>query len=364
VFLILCIPATHSRADGKEDEFEWVSADDPRITIDGLPFLEENEGQLFRFPKRAEGLVPDNVWRLSQCPSGGRIRFRSDTSSLAVRATYDNLPNLRNIHAFGQSGIDAYLDGKYVGSVAPRKDLQIETAFYENAPKGEHEFTLYLPLYMGCNIGGIGISPGATVKPVTSEYAIDLPVVFYGTSITQGGSASRPGLSYQAMLSRRLNIDFVNFGFSGSGKGEKEVAELIAEVTASCYVLDFAANNEDADSVEKVYLPFIETLRESRPDVPIVCITPIFFTFGGPFRNYIPPTEPVSKVIRDAFKARRDSGDRNIYLVEGYSLLGPDDHDGLTDGVHPNSLGFKMIADGLEPHLRKILGLPVEIPQM
>src|SRR5208283_5052762 len=107
-------------------------------------------------------------------------------------------------------------------------------------------------------------------------WALPRPVVFYGTSITQGGCASRSGMSYQAILGRMLNIDFVNLGFSGNGMGEPEMAQAVGDIDAACYVLDFGQNNQKVEALEKVYAPFLATLRAKHPDTPILAITPIY----------------------------------------------------------------------------------------
>ncbi len=360
---LLVATATSSGAEIESTEdLQWFPATDSRFVVSGLPFFQENEGKWWRFPRRAETQVPPLVWRLSKCPSGGRIRFRSDTTALAVRLAYPSLPGMRNMHAFGQAGVDAYVDGQYIASVAPRSSTQVEAFFFKNVEKRVREYTLYLPLYLGVDIQALGFEPGATIS-LPSAFAVDKPVVYYGTSITQGGCASRPGMSYQAILGRRLNIDFVNFGYSGSGKGEPEVARLVSEVTASCFVMDMAQNNPNAESLEAVFLPFIEILRARHPGTPILCTTPIYSSseLPGTKNEGLYPEmsllEGMRDVIRRAVQSRIASGDKNIYLVEGYTLLGPDQGDGLVDGAHPNDLGFQWMADGLEPHLRRLLGL-------
>jgi len=361
LFLNVTAIPTHAEIQNTE-ELQWLPATDSHFVVSGLPFFQENQGKWWRFPQRAEAQVPPAVWRLSRCPSGGRIRFRSDTTALAIRLTYPSLPGMRNMHAFGQAGVDAYVDGQYIASVAPRSATKVEAFFFKNVDKRVREYTLYLPLYLGVDVQALGLEPGASISP-PAAFALDKPVVFYGTSITQGGCASRPGMSYQAILGRRLNVDFVNFGFSGSGKGEEEVARLVSEVTASCFVMDMAQNNPSAESLEAVFPPFIETLRARHPDTPILCTTPIYSTSELPgSRNEglypeMSRLEGMREVIRRAVRSRIASGDRNIHLVEGYTLLGPDQGDGFVDGVHPNDLGFQWMADGLEPHLRRLLGL-------
>jgi len=346
-----------AKAFGQEETtMSWHSVSEPVFRINGLPFWAENEGEFWRFPKRAQSLVPEGAWIQSRYPSGGRIRFKTDSTSLAIRVEYMTLPNMRNMHAFGQSGVDAYVDGQYVASVAPRKDIQVEEHFFKGQEKKEREITLYLPLYMGASVKGIGIDPDASLD-AASDFSVERPVVYYGTSITQGGCASRPGLSYQAILGRMLNVDFVNFGFSGAGKGEPEVAQIISEVSASCFVLDYTQNTKDAETLEKVYIPFIEVIRSRHPETPIICTTAIYMAPEAVFSNVHPDLPRTREVIRKAVQARKDAGDRNIHLVEGFTLLGPDQADGFVDGVHPNDLGFYWMAQGLEPHLRKALGL-------
>jgi lysophospholipase L1-like esterase len=161
-------------------------------------------------------------------------------------------------------------------------------------------------------------------------------------------------MSYQAILGRRLNLNHVNLGFSGNGKGEAALARAVAEIDAAVFVLDFAQNNSDVDSLAQVYDPFIGILRERHPDTPIVAITPIYAASetSGNRRN-----EQMRALIRKVVSQRIGAGDTHLQLVEGTDLLGPSRVDGLVDGTHPNDLGFQWMADGLSERLRKVLGL-------
>jgi lysophospholipase L1-like esterase len=180
-------------------------------------------------------------------------------------------------------------------------------------------------------------------------------VVFYGTSITQGGCASRSGMSYQAILGRMLNIDFVNLGFSGNGMGEPEMARAVADIDAACYVFDFAQNNQTVESLEKVYSPFLETVRSRHPDTPILAITPIYSAREATGDVEL---QKMRDHIRQVVSRAIAAGDRHLQLVEGTDLLGPAQGDGLVDGTHPNDLGFQGMAVGLSARLRKFLSLP------
>ncbi len=334
-------------------KLHWTEFPDPAFEVNGLPFWQENKPDLYRLPKSAQSRVRKPVWGLSKSPSGGRIRFRSDCTSLAIRLQYPGRWGMKNMHTFGQCGVDLYINDRYVRTAIPKDSSFVEFVFFNDKQAVMRNITLYLPLYIGVKVTAIGMNEGARIeKPL--PFVIDKPIVYYGSSITQGGCASHPGMSYQAIISRHLHADFVNLGFSGNGMGEPEMAGIVGDIDASCYVMDFAVNLPSADSLAKVYAPFIEILRTKRPDTPIIAITPIYnaYEFWGPNKGTL-----MRDVIRRVIAERRKNGDEHIMLVEGFELLGPEFADGLVDGVHPNDLGFQAMAEGLLPYLAQTLNV-------
>lgn len=340
-----------------EPEWRWLPPQSSELEIDGLPWFGQNDGEFYRFPAASREKFPPSVWNLAKSPSGARIRFRTDAASVAVRVEYPSPPNMANMHAFGQTGVDLYMDGAYWNTAIADKDAKpgkiYEHVYCSAKPRVWREATLYLSLYKPVKVIAVGVDPQARFEKPRA-FATPKPVVFYGTSITQGGCASRPAMSYQAILGRMLNIDFVNLGFSGNGKGEPDVAAAVAKIDASCFVLDFAQNNRTVASLRQVYAPFLETLRRAHPETPVLCITPIFSTreINGASEN-----EGMREHIRQTVSQRIGAGDRNLQLVEGTDLLGPTRGDGLVDGSHPNDLGFEWMAEGLAPRLRRLLGI-------
>jgi lysophospholipase L1-like esterase len=296
---------------------------------------------------------------LAKDPSGGRIRFRTNSSVLAIRLEYPKPPDMANMHAFGETGVDLYADGVYRGTAIATRDAQpgktLEHTYFHDQPRLDREITLYLPLYMPVKVLGIGLDPDAQVGPAKA-FAAATPLVFYGTSITQGGCASRPGMSYQAILGRLLNLDFVNLGFSGNGRGEPELAQAVANINALCYALDFAQNNPTVESLTQVYAPFLDVLRSAHPKTPVLVITPIYAAHESWSRDA--RLEGMRELIRREAARRIAAGDRHLEIVEGTDLLGPSRGDGLVDGTHPNDLGFQWMAKGLAGRLAKMLGLP------
>jgi hypothetical protein len=241
IVLVLLLAACLAPAQQQRPPLDakWLTLPSPPIEVNGLPWLEENKGELLRLPLRVKDAVPKDVWSLSQDPSGGRIRFRTDSQMVAIRLEYPRPPDGRNLHAFGQTGVDLYLDGMYRSTAVADKESKpgrISEFTYFNAaggPRVEHEIVLYLPTYFPVKVHGIGLDKEAKIRP-PKPFALSKPIVFYGTSITQGGCASRPGMAYQAIVGRRLNVDFVNLGFSGAGKGEPVVrARLRSEQSDS-----------------------------------------------------------------------------------------------------------------------------------
>lgn len=340
----------------------WLPPTSSEMEINGLPWFKENAGNLSRLPLRSKSSFRKEVWSLAQCPSGGRIRFRTDSTTIAIRLEYGSPPNMANMHAFGQTGIDLYVDGTYMVSAVADKDAKAGKIYepilfdFSKQPRVEREITLYLPLYKPVKVLGIGVDTGAKITSA-KPFNETKPVVFYGTSITQGGCASRSGMSYQAILGRKLNIDFVNLGFSGNGLGEPEVARSVSEIDASCYVLDFGANHKTFEAMREVYAPFLDYIRTQHPTTPIIVMTLLHTSR----ENRIPSLgkewperrEFIEKLVRERVKA----GDKKLYLVDGATLLGPKPDDAFVDGGHPNDLGFYWMAEGLTPTIRKALKL-------
>ena len=336
----------------------WIPLATPPVEINGLPWFGENGGELFRLPVKLKDSYRKPVWELAQSPSGGRMRFRTNSTALAIRLEYPGPPDGRNMHAFGQTGVDLYADGVYRGTATADKDSKPgktqEHSYYKDQPRGDREITLYLPLYMGVKVLGIGIDADARIERA-KPFAVAKPLVFYGTSITQGGCASRPGMSYQAILGRMLNADFVNLGFSGNGLGEPELARAVAEIDASCFVMDMAQNNKTVESLAEAYAPFIGNIRSKHAETPILTITPIYAARES--WSHDARLEGMRELIRRVAAEKIAAGDRHLEIVEGTDLLGPTRGDGLVDGTHPNDLGFQWMAEGLVARIGKVLGV-------
>ena len=328
---------------------------DPRITVSGLPWLPDEQPALRRLPSARKSTFPPKVWSLAQIPSGGRLRFTTDSMTVAVIAEGAGTAPPPHMTALATGGVDLYVDGVFYASAAPDTRGQLRKEWPIGRDRRAREVTLYLPLGRPLTVKQLVLQAGASVQP-PRPFALPKPVVYYGSSITQGIAASNPGGAYQALLSRWLNVDFVNLGFSGNGLGEPALADAVASLDASCYVVDYWANPTTA--VYRDTLPkFVAILRARHPRTPIIVT--------GPYYN---PSEELPGdagarqiekrvVAREFVAARRAAGDANIIHVDGLEMLSKAQADGLVDGRHANSMGFYFCARGLEPYLRAALQL-------
>ncbi len=336
-------------------EVQRIPFPDSRITVSGLAWFSEDTPVLRRLPARLKDTFRAPVWGLAQHPSGGRLRFRSDSLQVGILAESPDGSVMHHITSIGQSGFDLYVDGEYFNSAWPDKDRKIAKTWTVAAERKLRDFTIYLPLYKGVAVKELTLDAGAKIEG-PAAFAIPKPVVHYGSSITQGGCASNPGASCQAFVSRWLNVDFVNLGFSGNGMGEPALAEAIAEIDASAYVLDFWGN-PSPEVYEAALPPFVDILRKKHPATPILVLSPFYFP-GESLGGGLSLAQQKKRATARAFvEERRKAGDAAISFVDGLEMLSREQAAGLVDGVHANTLGFWFNAKGLEPHLRRALKL-------
>lgn len=325
------------------------------LSIEGRGWTE-TKAKYDRLPEKAEGVVRAPVWSLSRHSAGIAVRFKTDATTIRAKwnVTSSSLA-MPHMPATGVSGLDLYVkvDGRWrwlaVGQ--PRQFPENVATLANGIPAGTREYLLYLPLYNGVSSVEIGIAKQSRLQRV--ERADVKPIVFYGTSITQGGCASRPGMVHTAILRRRLNRPVINLGFSGNGTMDQSMADLLAELDVAVYVIDCLPNMQ-AKAVKDRVEPLVRTLRKARPDTPILLVedrsyTDSFLVPGKRQRNETSRAELLA-----AFKRMQSDGVNGLFYLEGEDQLG-DDGEATVDSSHPTDLGFVRMADVFEPALRKAL---------
>lgn len=346
-----------------EPDLVWLDAKQFPFALYGVMY-DESCHQYVRLPDSVAQTVSEGVVSMNRHTSGGRLRFRTDSSYIAIRAVMaEKYALMAHMPLTGSSGFDLYhaVDGRdtYLSSFIP---VTSSSFGYSSGTKTYGEFTEYtlnFPLYDQVMELYIGLKKDAVLEQ-PAPYRIQKPVVFYGNSITQGGCASRPGNCCQAILSRRLSMDFINLGFSSSGKGESEMAQYIAGLEMSALVMDYDSNAPTPEHLRSTHFPFYKVIRDAQPDLPIIFIS--HASAGHPVYYDLKISEEWGtfdkrrSIIRETFDRARADGDQNVCFIDGREIYTGDAYDSCTvDGGHPNDFGFLLWADRLEKTLAPLL---------
>jgi len=330
--------------------FQWFAfPDNAKFKVLGLYWFDQNKPNLWRMPAKDMGSLPKGVRGRSKCPSGGRIMMKCTTTKLAVQAEAVNGGGLRKF--------DAYVNGQPCKpAVAEKARNETEMVLFQNLDDREKEIVIYLPHLQGVVVKAIGVDPQTRFSAPAHLYARPLPVVFYGSSVCQGSGAVHPGQSYEAILCRDLNLDFVNLGFGGAGKAEANVVSLVNSIPACCYVFDLGKSYGPQDAT--AFKAMLLTIRQSHRNIPIIAITPITSVKEVKEPSYSERSIHTRTVMRDSVNELLKAGEKQLFLVEGEDLIGFKEHVALfKDGVHPSDEGYGTIARKLSPVFRQALGL-------
>ena len=311
--------------------------------------------QYRRMPQDVADATNEGVGRLCRHTAGGRIRFITDSPYIAIKVFLPHETLFSHMALAGVAGFDLYV--KENGRYYPKKTF-IPPYKFEDSYEGVHDFaegavlrdiTINFPLYNSVFDLYIGIKEGSTLT-AAPEYKYDKPIVYYGSSITQGGCASRPGTAYQGFITRKFDVDHVNLGFSGNGKAEKPIVDYIAGLDMKVFVMDYDHNAPTVEYYEKTHEPMFRAIREKNPDLPIVIMT-------RPKSKYALNNEEYARIdiARTTYENALAAGDENVYFIPGYELMdGIADDEGCVDMCHPTDLGFYSMAQRLSVELEKI----------
>ncbi len=323
----------------------WMDASKPPFALHGLA----DAANFARVPRDIAATVSPGVERLSVHTTGARIRFVTDSPFVAVRVVLSGVGGMVHMPMSGTSGCDIYLGEKNprfarCAMSAPGTDFAIGAALLAK----KEQVTLCLPLYDSVKEVWVGLKEGSRIEapaPYTGGR-----VVYYGSSITQGGCASRPGNLYQGHISRWLDCDYENYGFAGQAKGEASIAKFIASREMDAFVLDYDHNAPSLEHLQNTHYDFYKTIRAAHPDIGIVVVS-------KPDFDVWPEANAKSRaIIYDTVKRAHAEGDDGVFFVDGQTLFGTQERDACAvDGTHPNDLGFYRMAKTIAPVVEKAL---------
>lgn len=311
------------------------------FSLHGL-YQPQSQGVFCRLPQDVATATSENVSRLHLQTTGGRVRFKTDSARLVIKAKTGRTAQNFHTSPLLESGFDVYVDGTersvYVGSARPAFAQKSEYIFELPLPQAEKELTLYMPAYGELETLEIGLDRAASLA-AHSPYRTQTPIVFYGSSITHGCCASRPGKTYPAILSRRFDLEFINLGFAGSCKGEQVLAEYMAGLDMCAFVSDYDHNRSCAQKLAENHYQLYEIIREKHPDIP-------YYMISRPDFTYSEKDFARRAVVMESYLKAWHGGDRNVYFIDGSAFFNGAESklEYTVDGTHPTDEGFARMA--------------------
>ncbi|MDR3146426.1 MAG: SGNH/GDSL hydrolase family protein [Treponema sp.] len=326
----------------KEPELVWLGVRRPPFRLYGF-FDARNQPVFRRIPEEIARAVSPALISLHTNTAGGRLRFRTDSPYVAIRAEMPGACHMAHMPLTGSAGFDLYAYKKrhhrYAGTFTPPPDMtEGYEALINTGPGAMRDYLINFPLYSDVTDLYIGLHRDYRVEE-GAPYANDKPVVFYGSSITQGGCASRPGNSYQNFISRQLDMDYLNLGFSGNGKAEPAIATYMADLVMQAFVCDYDHNAPTTDYLLATHKPLYETIRRRQPDLPYLILS------RPDFDSNPEESRKRREIIYATYRDAVEGGDDRVYFIDGERLFGTHERGSCTvDGCHPNDLGFYRMA--------------------
>ncbi|MDD2503488.1 MAG: SGNH/GDSL hydrolase family protein [Clostridia bacterium] len=326
-----------------EPDIKFLDVRTDPFQVYGL-FNHKEEPVFKRMPDDVAEAASEAAARLNLHTAGGRARFTTDSQYVAIKAAMPYVIKFPHMPLSGTSGFDLFIDegssSTYYGTFMPPVGMSggYESILHFDKP-AERKLTINFPLYNPLNSLYIGLQSSAHIGS-GAEYAYKKPVLYYGSSITQGGCACRPGNSYQAIISRRFNCDHINLGFSGSAKGEDAIVDYMSELDVSVFVCDYDHNAPTVEHLAATHEKMFKKFRMKSPELPIILVSKPGFESN--------PALSILKrdVIYTTYMNAIRNGDQNVYYIDGQHLFKDENRDCCTvDGVHPNDAGFLRMAE-------------------
>ena len=362
VVIVFVTSGLISTLNGQE-KVDWTPA--KQLTVEGQHW-QETKSPFDRLPPAAESTVRAAVWGLSRHSAGICIRFRTDAEEIHAKwKLISSRLAMPHMTATGVSGLDLYVRAEggwmWLGAGQPKEQENRVTLAKGLAP-AMREYLLYLPLYNGVAELEVGVPSGATMEPGDERpQGHKRPIVFYGTSITQGGCASRPGMVHTAILGRWFDRPVINLGFSGNGKMEESVVQFMEEIDAAVFVIDCLPNMVAAQVSERT-APLVERLRKRHPNTPILLVEDRNYSNNFLIQRNQQRNQTNQAALKTAFDKLTKGGVKHLHYLEGKGMLGAD-NEGTVDSSHPTDLGFYRQALAFRDALAPLLPAPGKSPE-
>ena len=340
---------SHALDPAVKECFDFYDVEEAPFALYGV----FREGENFvRLPRSVAEATSEGVEALNNHTAGGRIRFVTDSPRIALLAKVQNGGGMPHFAYAGVSGFDLYADfegyKRYFGTFMPPLGFDGGYESVVNLPSSEsREVNINMPLYNKVYKVYVGIEKGYSLS--AAEPLLNPPVVYYGSSITQGGCACRPGNCYQAIIHKDLKTNYINLGFSGNAKGEDAIMEYIASLDMSVFVYDYDHNAPSVEHLHNTHFKGYKKVREAHPEMPIIMMTrPKYHIDSNELKR--------NAEVRASYEKGIAEGDKNLYFIDGRELLDPEMIEwSLVDNCHPTDVGFFGMAKRIAVLLKKFV---------
>lgn len=334
---------------------KFYSITESPIKIYGLAVKDAENRKFYKLSEEMLAKMPRYDY-LGRRTAGGRVRFVTDAAKMVIRMTLACTKEDINIPLSGSAGADVYLgvglQSRFIGYIAPKEHVQEEISVEKEFNLDGEKVVVTINLPRNDHLLGmeIGVEMDALIEEAP-EYTIAQPIIFYGSSITEGGCASRAGNAYTSIVCRWLDADYCNYGFSGSAKGEPVFAEFIAGLeNISALVYDYDHNAPTPEHLAETHEAFFQIIRRAKPDLPVLMMS------RPDLKDGVEDAAERAEIIRRTYQNAVDAGDKNVWFLDGRTFFGEMGREECTvDGTHPNALGFMRMAEKIYPMLKEIL---------
>ena len=344
-----------------EKDVVWHDVREVPFRIYGV-YYEESEGRFRRLPAAVAEATSASVAHLATHTAGGRVRFVTDSPYIAIRAAssagtrFSHMP-LSGVHGFALTEdrfhfVHAFMPEYTAVTDAPFAFESITYPWHKSFhTEGKHLYSISFPLYGRTDALFIGLKEGCLLEAAPDYTYEEKPVLFYGSSITQGGCASRSDTDYVSRLSRMLDTDILNLGFSGSARAEDAMIAYLASLDPSVFVLDYDHNAPSLEHLEATHEKLFLAFRAAHPDTPVIMMS------RPDFHNGLLNVERRA-IIKKTYDNAKARGDGRVWFIDGETLFAGEDRESCTvEDCHPTDLGFFRMAKTVEPLLREALAI-------
>ncbi|ERJ58723.1 SGNH/GDSL hydrolase family protein [Sphingobacterium paucimobilis] len=347
IVLLLCLLTPY--LGNAQENFIFKKAYDLKV----LGRVSEDTSHFQRIDSADLQNLPPAVQRYAKFSAGMNVVFKTDSKSIKIHWKLKKMNTLWNMPSVAVNGIDLYgwngQEWQYISSGRPNSEDN-QMIMVENLDGKMRNYRIFLPIYAEVKDLEIGVLEKTTLSPPDTALVPSSKIAIYGSSITQGIAASRPGMAYPSILSRRLDFDFINLGFSGSGKMELPIADLLAKIPAQLYILDCVPNTLPEQVKDRAY-PLITRLRMLKPEIPIIMVESVKREISNWNSAMYTRVNGQNDEYRKTFDKLVAEGYQNIYYISTSELMG-DDHEATVDGTHLTDLGFMRISKTIERYIK------------